>query len=133
MKRAIFSGFAILILSCFAGYSQNSASPTASTDKIEAYYFHFTARCVTCRAVESEAKADILNLYPGKATFKAVNLDDASSKTIAEKLKITGQTLLVVKGDKQINLTNEGFLYATTNPEKLKRVIKQKIDGLLDQ
>jgi len=101
-----------------------------ASNKIEAYYFHFNARCETCRAVEAEAKAAIETLYPGRATFKAVNLDDASSKSIAEKLKISGQTLLVVKGDKQVNLTNEGFMYATTNPAKLKSIIKQKVDNL---
>jgi hypothetical protein len=131
MKRFILS-FAFLLIGTFislAQTAQKEASATAS-DKIEAYYFHFNARCATCRAVEAEAKADIEILYPGRATFRAINLDDASSKAIAEKLKISGQTLLVVKGDKQVNLTNEGFMYATTNPDKLKSVIKQKVDGL---
>jgi hypothetical protein len=132
MRKAISFFLAILFLGCIHGYAQNSGkvTSTSATGKIEAYYFHFNARCETCRAVESEAKADILNLYPGIATFKAVNLDDASNKTIAEKFKISGQTLLVVKGDKQINLTNDGFMYATTNPDKLKKLIKQKVDGL---
>jgi hypothetical protein len=132
MKRAIVFSFVIMYLGCFSGYAQSSAKAvdTSASEKIEAYYFHFNARCETCRAVESEAKADILSLYPGRATFKAVNLDDASAKPIADKLKISGQTLLIVKGDKQINLTNEGFMYATTNPVKLKKIIKQKVDGL---
>jgi len=38
----------------------------------------------------------------------------------------------LVKGDQKINLTNEGFLYAVTNPTKLKSIIKEKVDGLLD-
>jgi hypothetical protein len=132
MKKVISFFFAILFLGCIQVYAQNSVKviSDSATGKIEAYYFHFNARCETCRAVESEAKADILNLYPGISTFKAVNLDDASSKIIAEKFKISGQTLLVVKGDKQINLTNDGFMYATTNPDKLKKIIKQKVDGL---
>jgi hypothetical protein len=134
MKRAIVFSIALLFLGSFFGHAQSlaKATSTAATEQIEAYYFHFKARCETCRVVESEAKADILSLYPGRATFKSINLDDASSKPIADRLKITGQTLLVVKGDKQINLTNEGFLYATTNPDKLKKIIKQKVDGLFD-
>jgi len=114
------------------GQTTPKGNSSSASTSIEAYYFHFNARCATCRAVESEAKADILSLYPGMATFKAINLDDVSSKVIAEKLKISGQTLLVVKGDKQINLTNEGFMYAITNPAKFKTVIKQKVDGLLE-
>ena len=134
MRRFILS-FAIVVVGVFIGSAQTAQkeAPASVSDKIEAYYFHFNARCATCRAVESEAKADILSLYPGRASFQAINLDETSSKAIAEKLKVSGQTLLIVKGDQQINLTNEGFLYATTNPAKLKSVIKQKVDNLLEK
>jgi len=131
MKRLIMS-FVIVLMGIMTSNAQTLRKEGSgiASNKIEAYYFHFNARCETCRAVEAEAKAAIETLYPGRATFKAVNLDDASSKSIAEKLKISGQTLLVVKGDKQVNLTNEGFMYATTNPAKLKSIIKQKVDNL---
>ena len=103
---------------------------------IEAYYFHFTARCSTCRTVEAQAKESIEILYPdminqGKITFQSINLEDASSKELAERLQISGQTLLLVKGDQKINITNEGFMYAVSQPDKLTTVIKEKIDGLL--
>lgn len=104
---------------------------TASSGKLEAYYFHFNARCVTCKTIEAEAKADIESLYGGKVSFQSVNLDDAASKPLAKKLGIAGQTLLLVKGDTKINITNEGFMYARSNPEKLKSIIKEKVDGLL--
>lgn len=117
------------LFSCNAQSSKKDVT-TNSTDKIEAYYFHFTNRCVTCRTVESEAKADIENLYGGKITFQSINLDDASSKVLAEKLQVSGQTLLLVKGSQKIDITNEGFMYAVHQPEKLKAVIKEKIDGL---
>jgi hypothetical protein len=71
-------------------------------------------------------------LYKGEVTFQAVNLDDASSKALAEKLQVSGQTLLLVKGDTKINITNEGFMYARSNPEKFKTIIKEKVDGLLN-
>lgn len=114
-----------------------SAAKEAKTDRIEAYYFHFTARCVTCRTVEEQTKNSIETLYPalvkeGKISFRAVNLDDATGSALGEKLKISGQTLLIVKGEQKINITNEGFLYAVPNPEKLKSIIKEKIDGLLE-
>jgi hypothetical protein len=134
MKRMIFLCIVMMAMGSFLGNAQTSkkVTPASTPNKVEAYYFHFNARCETCRTVESETKSDIESLYSGKVSFKAINLDDASSKEIAEKLKISGQTLLLVKGDKQVNLTNEGFLYAMTNPVKLKSIIKQKVDGLLD-
>jgi len=131
MKRLILS-LVIVFIGVMTNNAQTSGKESSGTasNKIKAYYFHFNARCETCRAVEAEAKAAIETLYPGRATFEAINLDETSSKSIAEKLKISGQTLLVVKGDKQVNLTNEGFMYATTNPAKLKSIIKQKVDNL---
>jgi hypothetical protein len=97
-----------------------------SSDKIEAYYFHFTARCVTCRTIEAKAK-----VKQGLITFQSVNLEEASTKPLAEKLGVSGQTLLLVKGDQKINLTNEGFMYAVAKPEKFKEIINEKVDGLL--
>jgi hypothetical protein len=130
IKLLLLAALFIPAVACNAqtGKKENT---TTSKDKVEAYYFHFNARCVTCKSVEAEAKADIESLYGGKVSFQAVNLDDASSKTIAEKLQVSGQTLLIVKGNTKVNITNEGFMYARSNPEKLKSVIKEKVDGLL--
>lgn len=128
----------MLILPVLTSNAQNSKGNTtpAKSGKVEAFYFHFNARCVTCRTVEAQAKTDIEMLYPelvksGKISFKAVNLDEADGKAIADKLGINGQTLLLIKGGQKINITNEGFMYAVSQPEKFKAVIKEKVDGLL--
>jgi hypothetical protein len=118
------------------GQNKTTTKPTAKTEKIEVYYFHFTTRCVTCRTLEAEAKKDAETLYPklakaGKITFQSINLDDKSSDALARKLKVSGQTLLIVKGNKQINLTNEGFLYCRSDAAKFKAIIKEKMDSLL--
>lgn len=107
-----------------------------NSDKIEAYYFHFTARCVTCKTIEASAKENLEKLYPnqvkqGLITFQSVNLDEESSKPLAEKFGVSGQTLLLVKGNQKINLTNEGFLYAVVKPERFKEIINEKVDGLM--
>jgi hypothetical protein len=109
---------------------------TGNSDKIEAYYFHFTARCITCRTIEARAKENLETLYPnqfkqGLITFQSLNLEEASTKPLAEKLGVSGQTLLIVKGDEKVNLTNEGFMYAVVKPEKFKEIINEKVDGLL--
>ena len=123
-----------MIMSSFLCNAQTAkkATTVSTANKVEAYYFHNTARCVTCKTVEAEAKTDLENLYGSQVTFKALNLEDDANKAIAKKLEVSGQTLLLVKGDQKINLTNEGFLYAVTNPTKLKSIIKEKVDGLLD-
>jgi len=116
----------LLFLAPVFAFSQNSSA------KIEAYYFHNKTRCTTCKTVEAEAKADLKELYGDKVIFQALKLEEKSTEAIAAKLKVSGQTLLVVKGDKQVNLTNEGFLYAVTDPEKFKAKIKEKVDPLVN-
>lgn len=131
-KIQLFSISFLLLMSSFICNAQTQKKEVAATNQVEAYYFHNTARCVTCKTVESETKANLENLYGSQVTFKALNLEDNETKAIAKKLKVSGQTLLLVKGDKKINITNEGFMYARTNPAKFKAVIKEKVDGLLD-
>jgi hypothetical protein len=135
----LFITFFLIIpfISCTAQPSKKEVKASVgNSDKIEAYYFHFTSRCTTCRTIEAKAKENLETLYPnqvkeGLITFQSVNLDEASSKPLAEKLGISGQTLLFVKGDQKINLTNEGFMYAVVKPEKFKEIINEKVDGLL--
>jgi hypothetical protein len=135
----------ILLVLTFISLSCNSqtarqpaASGTASdnSDKIEAYYFHFTARCVTCKTIEADTKKNLETLYPeqirtGLITFQSLNLDDEPSRAIAKQLGVSGQTLLLVKGDQKINLTNEGFMYAVPKPDKFKEIINEKVEFLL--
>jgi len=116
--------------------SKEAVTAGNNSDKIEAYYFHFTARCTTCRTVEASARENLESLYPdqvkqGLITFQSVNLDDDSSKDLAKRLGVSGQTLMLVKGDQKIILTNEGFMYAVSKPEKFKEIINEKVDGLM--
>ena len=133
MKKNILLGFTLLLMSGLFCNAQTSktATQSSSSAKVEAYYFHMSTRCVTCKAVEAEAKKNLESLYGVKVTFQAINLEDDANKAIVEKLKISGQTLLLVKGDTKINVTNEGFMYAKSNPEKFRTIIKEKVDGLL--
>ena len=39
--------------------SKQAESSDSNSDKIEAYYFHFTARCVTCNTIEAKAKENL--------------------------------------------------------------------------
>ncbi|MBM3436360.1 MAG: hypothetical protein FJY07_09130 [Bacteroidetes bacterium] len=104
-------------------------------DKVEVYYFHNERRCATCVAVEDESVKALNELYPqkmksGDITFLSVNIEDDANKALSDKFQISGQTLLIVKGSKQENLTNKAFMYATTKPEKLKKAIGEAIEKL---
>ncbi len=130
MKKLRF--FLVLVLFVpLVAFTQNVSK------KVEVYYFHNTSRCITCKTVEAEAKLDVETLYPdfvktGDLSFTSLNLEEEKGKLIAGKLGVSGQTLLLVKGESKIDITNEGFLYARTNPVKFKKIIKEKMDQLLD-
>lgn len=119
-------------LSCNAQDNKKADAKTAVSNKVEVYYFHFTRRCHTCESVESNAKLAVEQMYADKIkagdySFKGINLDDASSKAIAEKLGVGGQTLLIVCGSNKVDITSQGFMNAQ-NLEKMKEEIKKAVD-----
>ena len=100
-------------------------------EKVEVFYFHYTRRCATCNEVKDVAKAAILEFYENKVFFFSYNLDEEEGKQKAKEIGVSGQTLIIVSGENNFNITNEGFMNARTNPEKLKEIIKEKIDPLV--
>lgn len=119
-----------MLIALFSSFLSNAQ--TGNQAKLQAYYFHNATRCVTCKTVEAEAKTNLKELYGDKVSFQSLNLEDKATQELAKKLKVSGQTLLVVNGSKQVNLTNDGFLYAVTNPNKFKSIIKEKVDPIVN-
>jgi hypothetical protein len=139
MKNVIVAAFMVLIfsgVSCNAQTEKKQIVSANSGNDVEVYYFHMTTRCVTCKTIEAEARKNIETLYAnqvktGKVTFNALNVQESPGKDVGARLGINSQTLIIVKGDQKINITNEGFLYAVSKPEKFKEIIKEKIDPLI--
>jgi hypothetical protein len=139
MKKFFLISFVLITLvgiSCSTQTTQEPASAFSKSGDVEVYYFHMTTRCVTCKTVEAEARKNVEMLYvdqvkSGMISFTALNLEEATGKSMGEKLGINSQTLLIVKGDQKINITNEGFLYAVSQPKKFTEVMKSKIDPLM--
>jgi len=122
----------LMTMSCSAQTNKSEENTKIlKAEKVEVFYFHYTRRCATCNAVESVSKEAVAELYGNKVSFAGYNLDDADGEAKGKELQVSGQTLLIVAGDTKINITNEGFMNARNNPEKLKAIIKEKIDPLL--
>jgi hypothetical protein len=109
----------------------NGDQKIAPTKNVEVYYFHFARRCATCQAVEDVSKESVKDLYGDKVKFSAYDLDEPEGEKKGNEIGVTGQALLIVSGDARIDITNDGFMNARSNPEKLKNIIKEKIDPLL--
>jgi hypothetical protein len=131
----------ILILLAFAvqaaflspeATAQAKAAKTEVSQKIEVYYFHYSRRCASCIAVEEEAERSLKALYPkaveqGMVTFISVNIEEANNAPLMKSLGVQGQTLLVVSGDNQENITNAGFLHARSNTDKFRKTLKESV------
>lgn len=126
---------ALSLIACKSQTTDPSSLKVASDD-VQVYYFHNTKRCATCNAVEEETKLALEMFYAekveaGTIEFTSLNLEEDEGKSMAQALKVSGQTLLIVKGETQVNLTNEGFMNARTNPSKFHETLRTQIDQLL--
>ncbi len=139
MKRVIlFASILVMLfgsISCNNQVNKKEVAQAVSTSNVNIYYFHFTRRCATCMAVEENARKAIETLYPnevhaGEYSFTSLNLDEASTKEIADKLGVGGQSLMVVRGDKKIDITSAAWM-AAHDPDKMKVEIKSGIDKVL--
>lgn len=116
--------------------TEDQKSETVISGDLQVYYFHNSKRCATCNAVEDETKVALEmfyenNIKEGTINFTSLNLEEEDGEKMAQSLQVNGQTLLIVKGDARVNLTNEGFLNARTNPTKFHEILKTQIDQLL--
>ncbi len=115
-----------------ASTSTLACCDTKQTDtEVKAYYFHATRRCATCEAVEKVSKETIIENYKGKVSFESINREKEKDNPLVKKYKISGQTLLLVKGDKKVDMTSAAFMYARNNPEEFETKLKSAIDSML--
>jgi hypothetical protein len=139
MKNFLITAFTMLIfagISCTTQSEKKQTVTATSGNDVEVYYFHMTTRCVTCKTIEAEARKNIEMLYPeqvktGKISFTVLNVEESPGKDIGAELGVNSQALLIVKGDQKINITSEGFLYASSKPDRFKEIIREKVDSLM--
>ena len=142
MKNNFYIIVLVAIIAGITACSGNSSSSSGATatlkagKKVEVYYFHFTRRCATCNKVETVSKEALETKYPeqlkkGDIFFQSVNLDEKEGETLGKKYKIEGQTLIVICGDKSVDLTEKAFMYAVSAPEKLKAEINKAIEEVV--
>lgn len=144
MKRAISILSFVFVFGIFSANAQccdktaqsgKSAETLAVAEEgdesaVKAYYFHTSRRCVTCKTVEKVAAEALQELYGNKIQLQPVNLENKKNEQLAKSLEVGGQSLLFVNGDKKVDITTDGFMYAVREPEKLKIKIKETVESL---
>lgn len=111
---------------------QNVKDIAITEERVEVYYFHFTRRCVSCVNVQ-KATERVLNehykkeIENGAIVYQEVNLSEPESKEIAQRLGIGRQALLVVCGEKEVDLTMQGFMLASRDFDQFKATLDEAI------
>ncbi len=109
-----------------------SSSTQVAKGDVHAYYFHATRRCATCEAVEKITAETLKNKYQDNVSFTSINREEEKENPLLSKYKVEGQTLILVKGDKVINLTTDAFMNARSNPEKFSAKLVSTVESLLN-
>lgn len=123
--KNIISIFCVLIALSACGHKTQKQEQTIITEQVvklelnetAIIYFHSNHRCATCLAVEKAARdaakaCDDVNFY-------LVDVASEINKELMETYKVSTQSLLVVKGAQQKNVTSSAFMYARSKPEKV--------------
>jgi len=139
MKDLKLIGF-VLILTIFGAAcsndneseKDNTQTTVEANEGAHVYYFHNERRCPTCKTVEAESKKAVQELYGEDVKFSVYNIESDAGEQKAEEIGVSGQSLLIVGGDEKIDITGDAFMHAKSNPDKLKQIIKEKIDPLIE-
>lgn len=108
-------------------------------DKVKVYYFHNTARCVSCKTLEKYTKETIEEFFQpelrdGKIEFKGINVDLPKNKEIARKYGATGSSLFInqiINGEDKIEQDTKVWRYLS-NENTFKNYFKNKIESSLN-
>lgn len=132
--------FSVLIITACQGQDRSKVIATdASISKIEIIDFYGTRRCVTCEAIESNAKYTVDTYFAkekdsGTVIFKTVNVDEEENYKMAERFEASGTALFinVIKDgtEQHIDLTNFAFAKGK-DKEAFSKALKSKIEAEL--
>jgi hypothetical protein len=80
--------------------------------------------------VEKVTSEALKQYFGDQLTLKSINREEAKNSALVKKYQVSGQALLIVKGDKKIDLTTIAFMNAERSPFRVKSKIKETIDKL---
>lgn len=129
MKR----NFLFLVLGLFA---ITMVAQAKVKDHVEVMYFHGKQRCVTCMAIEKNAREVVekdfaKEVKSGKVVFKIVDISTAEGAKIAKDYRVTWSSLFVNgwKNGKETrnDMTQFAFKNARKHADEFKKGVKEKI------
>jgi len=85
--------------------SPAASQPQATETKVIAYYFHVTARCTTCRAIENYSREVVeqkfgADIAKGRLAYKLVNLQLPENRHFVKDYQLYTKSLVLVRFDR---------------------------------
>lgn len=107
-----------------------TTTDTIDTSITNVYYFHGKQRCKTCIAVGDLTKKTIEEAFANddKVKFIEVNTSEKEFADLVERYEVSWNALIIAKGDKSIDLTEQAFANAVNSPEVLEKLIRDEIN-----
>lgn len=128
----------LIVISC--SNKEQTANNETKSDAIEinvddasvtnVYYFHGKHRCKTCIAVGDLAKKTIEGHYADNNKVKFVEIDtsDKQFADLVDKYEVSWNALIITKGTKHIDITEQAFANAVNRPEELVKLLKDEVN-----
>ena len=93
--------------------SESSGGGEETQHKVIAYYFHGTARCTTCRAIEAYALEAVETGFPeelqsGTLEWHAINVEEPENQHFVDEYELTTRSLVLahMQGQSQVRWKN---------------------------
>ncbi len=145
MKKGIYLFFAVVMSLALTACGESTEkkdtkadkvaeAPDYGSHKVEVYYFHGDRRCPACNNLESVAQQTVSEEFGDNddVRFYIVNFERAHNRELAQKYSVTFSALLIVSGDDVIDLTLEGFQFATASPHLFRNEIIEVVNSFLE-
>lgn len=117
----------MLTVACAQNSKKQNIVSNSIDDVVEILYFHGKQRCATCRAIEEQTRKVVTEYNNSKVKLYVIDISLKENESIVEKYEVAWSTLILVKDNLRIDLTDMAFSYARTQPEEFCRQLKSEI------
>ena len=136
MKKLVIAFLAVVSVICASSLAAAGEKPA---DKVIAYYFHGSFRCVTCNTMEKYSREAIETnfkdaLASGKIEFKEINVEDRGNEHFVNDYQLYTKSLVLslVKDGKETRSKNLDKIWEyARNKQKFIDYVASEINGFL--
>jgi hypothetical protein len=80
----------------------DTTAPVLLPDRVAAYYFHPTIRCMSCLWIEARSDSTIRAAFSpalreGRLEWRSINIEEPANQALARRLEIEGSTLVIAQ------------------------------------